>query len=295
MRAFLLLLLSVLLVAAEPRVDVAATPAAVPVGKTIELVVSYSWPAGWTVAAEPDPSAELSGLFITRAAPVERTSTGEGERRVFRYTVAAPRSGAWALPRPRLTATGPSGTATSTASEVVIQVGADNAPPKLPAAKPLRVLPPEPPASRWWPWAAGAAVLVLIAALAFWLRRRAVAARIPPVDVARAALARLDQQDGKSTAAGLSLVLRTYAGAVGGFDGPGQTPREIGFALSRTTVFTTDEARVLVRLLERLDDLRWTPADLPADQVLPLVSEGRLWLDAREARIAAEAEATKKP
>ena len=294
MRAFLLLLLSVLLVAAEPWVDVAATPAAVPVGKTIELVVNYSWPAGWTVAREPDPAADLANLFITRAAPVERTSTGEGERRVFRYTVAAPRSGAWALPRPALTATGPNGPMTSTASEVVIQVGADNAPPQLPTAKPLRVLPPEPPAPRWWPWAAGAAVLVLIAALAFWLRRRAVAARIPPAEVARVALGRLDQQDGKSAAAGLSLVLRTYAGAVGGFDGPGQTPREIGFALSRTTVFTTDEARVLVRLLERLDDLRWTPADLPSDQVLPLVSEGRVWLDAREARIAAEAEA-KKP
>ena len=294
MRAFLLLLLSVLLVAAEPWVDVAATPAAVPVGKTIELVVNYSWPAGWTVAREPDPAADLANLFITRAAPVERTSTGEGERRVFRYTVAAPRSGAWALPRPALTATGPNGPMTSTASEVVIQVGADNAPPQLPTAKPLRVLPPEPPAPRWWPWAAGAAVLVLIAALAFWLRRRAVAARIPPAEVARAALGRLDQQDGKSAAAGLSLVLRTYAGAVGGFDGPGQTPREIGFALARTAVFTTDEARVLVRLLERLDDLRWTPADLPSDQVLPLVSEGRVWLDAREARIAAEAEA-KKP
>ncbi len=294
MRAFLLLLLSVLLVAAEPWVDVAATPAAVPVGKTIELVVNYSWPAGWTVAREPDPAADLANLFITRAAPVERTSTGEGERRVFRYTVAAPRSGAWALPRPALTATGPNGPMTSTASEVVIQVGADNAPPQLPTAKPLRVLPPEPPAPRWWLWAAGAAVLVLIAALAFWLRRRAVAARIPPAEVARAALGRLDQQDGKSAAAGLSLVLRTYAGAVGGFDGPGQTPREIGFALARTAVFTTDEARVLVRLLERLDDLRWTPADLPSDQVLPLVSEGRVWLDAREARIAAEAEA-KKP
>lgn len=294
MRTWLLLLVATLLVAAEPRVELAATPATVPVGQTIELAVTYTWPAGWTVAREPDPSAEFSSLFITRAAPVERASTGEGERRVFRYTVAAPRSGAWSLPRPTLTATGPTGAMTSTASEVVIQVGADSAPPKLPAAKPLRVLPPEPPAVRWWPWAAGAAALVIIAGLAFWLRRRAVAARIPPAEIARTAFTRLDPRDGKNAAAGLSLLLRTYAGTIGGFDGPGQTPREIGFALARTTVFTADESRVLVRLLERLDDLRWTPADLPSDQVLPMVSEGRMWLDAREARVAAEAEA-KKP
>ncbi len=294
MRVGILALLATALMAAEPRVDLAASPATVPVGQTIEVVITYTWPAGWTVAREPDPSADLAGQFVTRAAPVERASTGEGERRVFRYTVAAPRSGAWALPRPTLTATGPSGALTSTASEVVIQVGADSAPPKLPAAKALRILPPEPPAVRWWPWAAGAAALVVIAGLAFWLRRRAVAARIPPVEVARAALTRLDQRDGKTAAAGLSLLLRTYAGTIGGFDGPGQTPREIGFALARIPAFTADETRVLVRLLERLDDLRWTPADLPAEQVLPMVSEGRMWLDAREARVAAEAEA-KKP
>lgn len=120
-----------------------------------------------------------------------------------------------------------------------------------------------------------------------------VAARIPPVEVARAALGRLDHRDGKAAAAGLSLVLRTYAGQVGGFDGPGQTPRELGFALARTSAFTADEGRVLVRLLERLDDLRWIPADLPTDLLPPLVSEARLWLDAREARIAAAAEGTK--
>jgi MYXO-CTERM domain-containing protein len=278
-RILALLLLVAGLTAVEPSVTVSATPASIPVGQTIELTITYRWSGS---APEPDPTPDLARLYVTRAAPVEASSTAEGEVRIFRYTVAAPTSGAWALPRPRFQV----GETTAQAADVLVQVGADSAPPNLPAARPRRTLPPEPPPTVWWPWAAGAAGLALLLALLF-LRRRRHTLRIPPAEVARAALERISLADGKTAAADLSRILRTYAGTVGGFDGPGQTVRELGFALNANAAFTPDEARALVRLAERVEDQRWSPADLPGDHLAPLVADARSWIDTREARVAA--------
>ncbi len=294
-RAAWLLCLGVLLAAADaPFVDLSVAPAQIAVGETVVATVTYRWPHGWTVAVEPDPSAAFRSQFVTNAPPPVVTSTGEEERRVFRYTVAAVRSGAWLLPRPALIATGPSGPATATAPEVIVQVGAESAPPHLPAARPLLVRPPVAAATnhRWW-WIGGVVALLAAVGLGLWWRlRRAIDSDPTPwevfsgeLDAARAA------GDGKDGGARLSLAVRRYAGRVWGFDGPGLTTREMGVALRRLKPgrITDEESRELLRLLGRLDDLRWSADEAPAGAMHDLHTLARTWATGVQGRLDAEA------
>ena len=53
-----------------------------------------------------------------------------------------------------------------------------------------------------------------------------------------------------------------------------------------------DERRSVQRLLERLEDLRWSPAELSADQVRPLIAEASGLVEQIEQRLRALALAT---
>jgi hypothetical protein len=179
---------------------------------------------------------------------------------------------------------------------VVVQVGTEAAPPKLPEPMALRVRPPKPPESdhRWW-WLGGSLGLAVagVTVLLLLRRRAASAALVPPVDRFAAEVRRLAAvTDGKELGAGLSLALRRYAGEVYRFDGAGSTTREVAAQLARTS-HPEDERRALVRLLERLDDLRWAPGELDAAAVRPVSDDASAWVAQVERRLAAEAEAKK--
>jgi hypothetical protein len=292
------LLLAPLLTAAEgPRVEVSAAPAQVPVGGTVAVEVVYAWPAGWTVAGEPDPGADFRPLFVTAAPPPERSGDGGGERRRFRFTVAATRSGAWALPRPAFTATGPAGAVSVQAAETIVQVGAEAAPPRLPAARPPLVRPPaglEPDRRMWW-WQGGGMVAAgaLFAWWALRRRRRSVAAATAH-QVFAAELAQARQGgDARDIGTRLSLALRRYAGAVWEFDGPGQTTREVAASLRALGAprVQDDEAAALIRLLGRLDDLRWSAGAVPAEAMVELATLAESWVGGVQRRLDAEAAA----
>jgi hypothetical protein len=169
---------------------------------------------------------------------------------------------------------------------------------KLPAARPAWVRPaqPPPPSRRWWWIGGGAAALAVGCGLAWLLWRR----RTPPptpAEVLAHDLAHAEAAgDGKELGARLSLALRRYAGVVYGFDGVGSTSRETAAWLRTAAGVPADEGRALVRLLDRLDELRWSPGELDASQVRPLLSEARAWSDAVEARRTAEtAAADRRP
>lgn len=298
--ALALLLATVVTAADGPHVELAATPAQVGVGETVTVTITYAWPQGWTVASEPDPGPELRELFVTSAPPPERASAGGRERRTFRYAVAATRSGAWRMPRPSLTATGPAGPATVQAAEVIVQVGTESAPPRLPAARPLLVRPPpgaEADRRLWW-WIGGGALLA-VAAAAWWLARRRnrpdPAATAWQVFAGEFAQAR-QPGDAREVGTRISLAVRRYAGSVWGFDGPGQTTREISASLRRLGAarVADDEAAALLRLLGRLDDLRWSAGEVPAEAMAELATLAEAWTSGIQRRLDAEAEARRQ-
>ena len=299
-RAFFALLVVVGLMAGEagPVVELSASPAEVAVGETVVVTVTYRWPHAWSVAAEPDPAADFHNLFVTAAPPAERASSGEEERRTYRYTVAAARSGAWQLPRPSLTAQGPAGPSTTQAPAVIVQVGAESAPPKLPSARPLILRPPVALATnqRWW-WLGGA-VAVLSGAVLWWrLSRRQALSGPTPWEILASELDRVGSaSDAKDAGARISLAVRRYAGALWRFDGPGQTTREVGATLRRLRAgaIADDEARDFLRLLSRLDDLRWSPGEAPSEAMHELVTLARSWAAGVQARLDAEAAARAK-
>lgn len=303
-----LLLVSALLAAAEagPRIEMTANPAQIEVGATVAVVVSYRWPSAWTIEREPDPAAAFRDLYLTNAPPAERSSAGGEERRTFRYTIAATRSGAWKLPQPTLTARGPLGPVTATASEVILQVGSESAPPKLPTPRPLLVRPPAQLATNrhlWW-WGVGVTV-VLAGALAVWIRSRrsALSKASTAIQIFETELAAARAPgDAREIGTRISLALRRYAGAIWDFDGPGMTTRETGAVLRRLSAgrIADSESAELLRLLGRLDDLRWSAGDLAADTMADLLTLAGSWtaqvqqrLD-REAAAAAAAVKTRK-
>jgi len=281
------------LLAADPAIDLSATPAQISVGETVQVTVTYRWPHAWTVDAEPDPALAFRSQFVTAAPPASRSSTSEEERRVFRYTVAATRSGAWLLPRPQFSVRSPQGPLTVTAPEVIVQVGTESAPPKLPAARPLLLRPPQAlPSSRLWWWLGGGALLVVIAVVWWLRRRRAVASGPTPWQVFEAELSGARAaSDGKTAGAAISLAVRRYAGATWGFDGPGLTTREMGYVLRRLRAgrISDDESRELLRLLARLDDLRWSASDAPAEAMHDLVTLAHTWAAGVQKRLDVEA------
>lgn len=71
------LLAAVLAAADRPSVDLSASPAQLAVGGTVAVTVTYRWPHGWTVAAEPDPAHDFRDEFVTASPPAVRSSTGE--------------------------------------------------------------------------------------------------------------------------------------------------------------------------------------------------------------------------
>jgi hypothetical protein len=295
LRLLVVVMLAVALGAGEaaPVVELSAQPAQIAVGETVVVTVTYRWPRGWTVA-EPDPAGAFQGLFVTAAPPAERATIGDEERRSFRYTVAAVRSGAWLLPRPAFTARGPSGEVTATAPEVIVQVGTESAPPRLPEPRPLLVRPPEAPVvSRMWWWIGGGAV-ALIAGIVTWFvlrRRQAESGPTPWQRFERELAGAPTDGDAKESGARISLAVRRYAGAIWNFDGPGLTSREVGAVVRRLRAgsITEDEARDLLRLLSRLDDLRWSAGDASEAAMRELCTLALAWAQGVQRRLDAEA------
>jgi hypothetical protein len=292
-----LVLVASAVTAAEPKVsaptiDGAATPAQVAVGDPVTVTLTWTWPSGWQASREPDPAVDYRDCFVTDAPPVQTTHTAEGERRSLRLTLLANRSGAWALPRPTLTVSGPQGAVTLTAPAVIVQVGAEAAPAKLPEPIALRVRPPASATAdqRWWWIGGGAAVVIVGVALVLLRRRREATVIIPPAERFAAELRQLGAiTDSKELGAGISLALRRYAGDIYRFDGAGATTREVAAQVQgRGQASSDDERRQLVRLLERLDDLRWAAGDLDLALVRPLTDDAGAWVATVERRLAAE-------
>jgi hypothetical protein len=282
--------------AARPvAVELTAAPAVVNVGDRVTLTLTYRWPHGWLAEGrgdEPDPARDLAGEFTVDLPPPVRTSTGEEERRVFTIVLAAQRAGAWALPRPTLTARNGKDSASAVAAPVIVQVGSEDKPPQLPAARPAWTPARNPDAGGLpvWIWICLTVALAGLGALAFTARRRRQVAAPTAWEVFAS-----DWQtagavsDGKEAGARLSLALRRLAGVLFAFDGPGATARETLWHLRGK--LSDDEQRDLGRLLDQLDQLRWAASDLAPSAVRPLIDSGQRWSAALKARLDAEAAA----
>jgi hypothetical protein len=309
MTRWLVLLLVVVIVvpsracAVEASVTVSASASTIAVGDALTVTVTWSWPVGATPLREPDPAQDFRECFVTDVPPLISTRTAEGERRSQRLTLAATRSGAWALPRPSLTISSPAGPQTVQAAPVIVQVGTEAAPPHLPAAAALRLRAPisEQIASRA-PRLIGAvavAVVVIGGCAWWWWRRRHRFEQVPPGQLFASAMIeinqiadRADEPRGKEFAAALSLAVRRYVGAQWRFDGAGSTTREVAARLVASP--DDDERRALLRLLERLDDQRWAAGSLTVTEVKPLADEAATWVAGVERRLAAEALAARQ-
>ena len=104
------------------------------IGDEIVLTVTYTWPANYTVEAEPNPADVFNqhDLFIVDAPPVERLTSAGQEQRRWTLHVLAQFSGAWSIPRPGYQAQAPDGsTHTISAPELILQIGASSNPPRL--------------------------------------------------------------------------------------------------------------------------------------------------------------------
>jgi hypothetical protein len=270
-------------------IDMSASPASLAVGERVTVTLTYRWPRGWTVT-EPDPGPALRDAFVVDLPPAKKTATGDEERRVFTVVLAATRSGAWALPRPSFTVTGPDGAVTAQAPEVLVQVGVENKPAALPAVRNAWVRPP--PSVVVTPWGvygtvAGVVVAAAIAAW-WWLRRRhVVLSGLTPLQIFTRELdaARMSG-DGKEAGGRLSLALRRYVGALWRFDGPGSTTRETASFLRGR--LPDEEFTALVRLLDRLDDLRWSPGAVPTAALERDLATGQEWATGVQQRLDAE-------
>ena len=277
---------------AEPvSIDMSCSASTLAVGDKVTVTITYRWPHGWN-AAEPDPAAAFQGEFTTDWPPPKKISTGEEERRVFTVTLAATRSGAWALPRPTFSAGDFKGTKSATAPEIILQVGVDAKPAKLPAARTAWVKPPASEAAqatRWW--LIGAALTGILGVAGWWwLRRKILAPSATPLEIfTREWQAVAASSDGKDAGARVSLALRRYAGAIWHFDGPGSTTRETAQHLKGR--LPDEEFATLVRLLDRLDDLRWSPSALPVAALAREIGAAQEWATAAQLRLDAEAAA----
>jgi hypothetical protein len=269
-------------VATDPHcgIELAASPAAVQVGDSVTVTLTYRWPHDWAVDLprhEPDPAAAFTDEFVTSFPPPQRVSTGEEDRRVFTLVLSAVHSGTWSLPRPTLSVIGPSGRCDMTAPEVIIQVGTEAKPADLPPPRPAWVHPPDAARSGSSLWIYGSAIAAAgaLTVLALW-RRRAATPPLTPFELFTLDLtSALATGDGKEAGARLSLALRRYAGSQFAFDGPGSTTREaLVFLRGR---LREAEYRDLVRLLDHLDALRWSPEDLPVSALRASVEAARTW------------------
>jgi hypothetical protein len=278
-------------------VELAVNKTTLAVGETITATVTYRWPAQATVVSadgEPDPARDFVHAFVTDLPPPQRLSTGQEERRVFRITLAAQRDGAWELPRPTLTIRHATGTSSTVAPAVVVQVGLESLPAQLPPARPAwtQAQAPNENTTAWW---IVAIVVILSAGIALlaWNRRRTPIHQQTPwerfSDDWQAASA---AADGKEAGARLSLGVRRCLGTVFRFDGPAATAKEtLTFLRGR---LHDHEHRDLTRLLEQIDALRWAVDDLAPSAVRPLLEQGRAWSLALQQRLDAEAEAAKQ-
>jgi hypothetical protein len=294
MRSACLLALAALLAAAEPTISVSAVPASVAVGEAVTVTITYRWDAEWSPVTPPDPMPALTGLFLTSAPPPERRS----DACTVRVVIAAERSGAWELPQ--ISAAFRAGDGSErlvTAPTVTVQVGTEAAPPALPDPLPALTRPTAGAErdQRWWWIGGGIAAAAGLLAVALWRRRTVTGPTIDPHEHCRVSLdAAAALADGKEAAAALGLALRTWIGALHRFDGAGATVREVAAMLRARPACPAEEARVLLRLLERLDEGRWSYGPLPLTVVSPQADEARLFVAGVAARMAQEAAAAAK-
>ena len=279
---------------AEPHlgIELSASPAAVAVGDQLTVTVVYRWPHGWTVDRpdhEPDPAGAFSDEFVTSFPPAQRASSAEEERRTFSLQLAARHSGTWSLPRPSVSLIGPQGRRELSAPAVIIQVGTEARPADLPAPRPAWVRPLAASTGRTWLWPAllAGTLAALLILLNLWRRRTSAPPPTPFAVFAQDLAAAASTGDGKEAGARLSLALRRYVGSIHSFDGPGSTTRETAMILRGR--LPDGEYRDLVRLLDQLDALRWSPADLPISALRPSVESARSWCDGVQQRLDAEA------
>ncbi len=269
-------------------VELAAQPASVAIGDQLTVTITYRWPHGWTVTTpnhEPDPAAAFAREFVTSFPPPRSTSTGEEERRVFRLTVMANHSGSWELPRPTLSVRSLQGTRDLTATPVLVEVGTAARAAALPPPRPPWVRPRslDPDGARPWLWLAAVLAAGVLTLMTLWRRRAATPAPTPFAELDDELHAATATGDGKEAGARLSLALRRYLGRQFSFDGPGSTTRETAAQLRGR--LSEDEHRDLVRLLDQLDGLRWSPGELAISTIMPPAESARGWCTRLQRRL----------
>jgi hypothetical protein len=290
-----LLLLTILLSAlpaldqTAPSVSLRAQPTQVAVGDSVVLSVNYRWLADAPPAQMPDPSAALAQEIVSAIKGPDRSTADGIVEHSWTATVVMRSSGTWQAPVFELAVDD----TPVRSSEVLITVGTASTEAALPPPSALwtrSAIPPEQQAAIW-PWVVAIIVLLLIAALAavLLLRRR----RPGPTPFQRFSteLAQvLEASEAAEAGARLAGCLRRYCGRRWAFDGAGATGRELIDHL-HDELPSTDLAQ-LRRIMNHLDDLRFSPEGLALAQVRSLLDEGRSWVSRQEHRLAAEAQAT---
>ncbi len=274
------------------RLDVALEPNAIavgdPVGATLTLELG---PADATREATfPDWSKGWGEAEVLNASPVERTTAGEGVQLVQRLRLTAFKPGTMALPPVEVRLSGEPGqrilTPPGLALEVRSVIPADD--------KELKPAPPAPPRaltvprSFWWTMAAGGALAVLAALLA-WRNRPGIdplaAPELSPLAELERALGLLGAEPPAGAFAHLSQALRRYLGRRLGFRALESTTTEVQRRLA-TQRFDPAFVQRTARLLRLADQIKF--AQRPAEQAeaTARIAEARELAGAIESHLA---------
>jgi hypothetical protein len=279
-----------LLAASEASIDMHVDQAEPAVGDRITVTVHYRWPSDWHLDQEPHPAAvfDAEGCFLINVPPPQELDDGIESQRIWQLTMLAGSSGAWSLPRPGLQLTDPAGEIhTISAPEVIIQVGAGDDSAQLPEpSKPWLRADGGAPRGSSWPWLIVGLIAITLTA---WLllRRREPEHQLTPAERFAQDLRLVHSTvDGKHAGSLLSQALRRYAGGIFGFDGVGATVRECR-ALIREHL-DGDVRQEFLRILEELDALRWSAAELDPERIGPLVTASDQWVKQMETARAKE-------
>ncbi len=278
------------------RIDMYADREQAAIGDELTLTITYVWPSDWTIEKEPNPAMTLSNMnvFIVDAPPVDRLVFGNEQQLRWTFTILAQQSGAWSLPQLGFEITDPQGqTHTTSAPNIIIQVGVDEKPPRLSEPSLAWTTQDSTDAgihqSYWWILIL---IVLIIGGVLFWyLRKQQPEQIVKPIErfdhtIAQARAAK----DSKEAAALLSLALRTYCSEIWLFDGVAATNREMRFFLRRH--LGSKELSSICHILDGVEDFRWAPDGELADNVNAFINDSVQWCQSQEqARQAAEAEA----
>lgn len=278
--------------AADLRVAVELEPASLAVGDPVvaTLTLALTGADATREATFPDWSEGWGGAEVLAASAVEKSSTPGGLQLVQRLRLTAFRPGKTVLPPVEIRLAGEPQQSAFTPPDLGLEVRSV-IPPDDKALAPAPPSPPRPlavPRSFWWTLAAGVALAISAAVLA-WRRRPAAdplaAPELSPLDELERALGLLAAETPAGAFAHLSQALRRYLGRRLGFRALESTTTEVQRRLAALR-FEPALVQRAVRLLRLADQIKFAQRPAEGAEATARIAESRELARAIEIHLA---------